>query len=126
MVAAQPPAGTLLVIDDQATIRDLLQEFLREEGYAVLTAGTIAQSCAALGTFQVDLMLSDAFRPSGEGDPWASLTRLHTAAPTTPLLIISAYPASSFAGYAERGFAGVLPKPFNLDVLAAAIRQALT
>ncbi len=43
----------------------------------------------------------------------------------TPVLIFSAHPASAFDGYAERGFAGVISKPFYLNELLATIRATL-
>jgi DNA-binding response OmpR family regulator len=50
---------------------------------------------------------------------WLDQIRTRTAA---PVVIVSAHPASVFAGWAERGYAAVLPKPFDIEALSALVR----
>jgi two-component system KDP operon response regulator KdpE len=125
MRSTQPPRpGDLLVLDDDPAIRALLREAFREEGYRVLAARSLADGLAALRTFRVDLVLTDAFR-TDEPDPWSALLRVREQARATPVVICSAHGEHGLDGYAERGFAALVPKPFDLDALGAVIRQAI-
>lgn len=125
MSSTLPPCpGHLLVMDDDPAILTLLREAFREDGYRVLAARSVAEGLAALRAFRVDLVLTDAFR-TDERDPWSSLLRVRDQARDTPVVICSAHSGRSFDGYAERGFAALVPKPFDLDALGAVIRQAI-
>jgi DNA-binding NtrC family response regulator len=84
----------------------------------------VAEALAALRTVRVDLVLTDAFR-ADEADPWASLARLRQRAQDTPFVICSAHVVDSFDGYAQRGFAGLVAKPFDPDALSALLRQTI-
>lgn len=117
-------ASHLLVVEDDADTLDLLRECLAEAGFRVTAATSIEAALDALVAQRFDLVLSDAFRVFGalDRDPWSVLTLLRAAAGGTPCVILSANDALSFAGYAERGFAGLVLKPFDIDGLVAAIR----
>ena len=121
------PDGHLLIVEDDAATLELLHECLRDAGFRVTAAATIEAALVALVAQRFDLVLSDAFRVFGalERDPWSALTRLRTAAGDTPCVILSANRARSFEGFAERGFAGLVLKPFDIDRLVAAIRRAI-
>jgi CheY-like chemotaxis protein len=125
--ASAPRAGNLLVVDDDPAILDLLRECLRDDGYRVLAAADAEEALTMLSAFRFDLILTDALRVAAAfgGDPWAALSRLRAASGDTPLVILSAHTESSFDGYAERGFAGLVPKPFDIDALSAVIRRAI-
>jgi DNA-binding NtrC family response regulator len=126
VVTPRPPrVGTLLVIDDDPTLRTLLRRAFSDDGYRVLTAISVAEGLAMLRTFRVDLVLTDAFRTPGETDPWTNLARLRDRARGTPVVICSAHRERSFAGYAQRGFAGLVAKPIGLDALSAVVRQTI-
>lgn len=49
---------------------------------------------------------------------WQEEVRAHT---TAPVVIVSAHTASVFRGWQDRGFAGLLTKPFDLDMLVALV-----
>jgi two-component system, NtrC family, response regulator GlrR len=119
--------GHILVVEDDADTLDLLRECLAEAGFRVTAVPTIEAALVALVARRFDLVLSDAFRVFGalDRDPWSALTLLRAAAGDTPCVILSANDALSFAGYAGRGFAGLVLKPFDIDGLVAAIRGAI-
>lgn len=116
--------GHLLVVDDDPAILALLRDTFRDDGYRVSTATGVAAGIAMLRTFRVDLVLADAFR-ADDCEPWASLDRLRDRARGTPVVICSAHTERSFEGYAARGFAGLVTKPFDLDALSAVMRQTM-
>ena len=116
--------GQLLVVDDDPAILALLRDTFCDDFYRVLTATSMAKGLAALRAFRVDLVLTDAFRADDQ-DPWASLDRLREQAGNAPVVICSAHAGHSFDGYDKRGFAALVPKPFDLDALGAVVRQAI-
>ena len=126
---ATPPTsrhpGTLLVVDDDPTILEVLRAVLADDGYRVLVAPTIDLALDLLRAFRVQLVLVDAFRDHADPDPWANLDRIRARARETPVVIVSAHSEKSFTGYAQRGFADLLTKPFDLDELSALVRQTI-
>ena len=117
--------ATILVIDDDAVIREVVCETLRQEGYRAVTAASHAEALRHLAAFRYALILADT-EGATTRDPWPSLEAVRAAAAGTPVFIFSAHLPRSFAGYAERGFAGVISKPFDLDELLATLSKALS
>ena len=125
-VGSPPP--TVLVIEDDPNILDILLEGLSDEGYRTVGAANLADAVAGLAMGRFDVILADAFRPLGlvvAGEQWAILESLRRAARATPIVIITAHEISDYADFREHGFAGVLAKPFDLDELYAAVRRVL-
>ncbi len=111
----------LLLVEDDAAIAEVVVEVLAEEGYAVQTAGSpaAARRLLALRPDGYALVLSDSFvQPPADPFTWLEEVRGHTAA---PVVIFSAHAESLFTGWQDRGFAGLLPKPFDLDTLLALV-----
>jgi two-component system response regulator GlrR len=116
--------ASILVIDDDPAILDLAAEALRDEGYRAVTLARHAEAVRHLAAFRFGVILADS-AGAGAADPWTELEAVKTAAGDTPVLIFSAHHPSAFAGYAERGFAGVIAKPFDLDELLTTVRDTL-
>src|SRR5690349_16026337 len=57
----------VLVVDDEPDIRHLIEDILRDEGYSVRTAESIATARAALAAETPELMLLDVWLPDGDG-----------------------------------------------------------
>ena len=64
--AGQQPAR-VLVVDDEATIRDLLSGSLRLAGFEVMTAASGAEAVRAAASSRPDLILLDVMMPDGDG-----------------------------------------------------------
>ncbi|MDE2228667.1 MAG: response regulator [Alphaproteobacteria bacterium] len=121
--AAAGKAETVLVVEDDADLREMVAENLRSLGYRVLTA---ADAPAALAMVEdeakVDLLFSDYSMPRGMlGDELAR--RAHRLNPGLKVLLTSGY-AVAHRGAGTADFA-LLQKPYRQDDLARAIRQAL-
>jgi CheY-like chemotaxis protein len=116
----KPPAGLVLVVDDEPHIRELLRDFLIGEGYAVVAVASGAEALEAVPTFQPDVILLDMLMPGLSGSD--VLDALRRAAWTAPVILISGTPR-----IVQEGFFRVLIKPFNLravgDVVAAAVNH---
>ncbi|HEY8600489.1 MAG TPA: response regulator [Thermomicrobiales bacterium] len=126
-----PPARphTLLVVDDERPILDLLGEALTEEGLRVTLAADLPAAVAALGHDRFDLILADSlaeFDSDFALDQWPALETIKTRAGTSRVVIFSAHPQRHFARWQARGFAGFIAKPFDLDELVETIRVYLS
>ena len=63
----QPITGTILVVDDQASNRELLEELLTVEGFSVLTASDGTEALERLSTAPIDLVILDVMMPHLSG-----------------------------------------------------------
>ena len=116
--------GQVLVVDDDAAIRTVVAQALRREGHQVTTAATLAEMEVHLATALPDVLITDVVLPDGNGlDRLERLSREH---PGLPVIVLSAQNTLTTAVRStEAGAYDYLPKPFDLDVLARAVRGAL-
>jgi len=116
--------GAVMVVDDDAAIRTVVAAALKREGHLVTTAATIGELRRALGVGLPDVLVTDVVLPDGNGlDLVASLIAEH---PALPVIVFSAQNTLATAVRAtEVGAFDYLPKPFDLDVLSAAVRGAI-
>ncbi len=84
---AGDPARHILVVDDDARLRRLLQRYLTEHGYHVTTAEDAEDAKASLKNFAVDLMVLDVMLPGQDG---ISLTTELRALADLPILLLTA------------------------------------
>ena len=113
---------TILVVDDDASIRDAIAEFLGAHGYAVRTAESAAACDRLLGDAPADLLVVDVMMPGEDG---LSLCR-RLAPGGTPILMLSALDAVTdrVVGL-EVGAWDYLAKPFEPRELLARVRALL-
>lgn len=118
--------GTILVVDDDDSIRELLTTFLDEEGYRVRTAVDGAEALAlVLNELRPDLLLLDIGLPIVNGIEFVKLYRLRAEPPYAPILIISARgDAQEIAR--ELDCDGYINKPFSLEEVASAVDAAMS
>lgn len=114
---------TILLIDDDESLRRVVEYNLHEEGYRVLTA---VDGAAGWRTFQaeaVDLILTDVRMP--EMDGIEVLTRIKAMQPDVPVIMLTAHGTINSAVEAMKlGAFDYLTKPFNREQLKAAVRKA--
>ena len=114
----------ILLVEDEAAIRAMAAEQLRELGYRVVEAedGMAALSVLRSGV-RVDALVTDVGLPGGfNGRQIADAARERW--PDLPVLFITGYAGTLFEGQLARGM-GVIVKPFALDALAARVRAML-
>lgn len=115
---------TILLIEDDESLRRVMEYNLREDGYRVVTA---ADGRSGLERFQaqdVDLVLTDIRMP--EMDGMEVLTRLKTMQPDLPVIVLTAHGTIDSAVEAIKvGAFDYLTKPFSREQLRAAVRKAL-
>jgi len=120
------PAETahLLVVDDDARLRALLQRYLTEQGFRVTAAPDAAGARRALASMTFDLLVLDVMMP---GESGLTLTEaLRAEGNAVPILMLTARgaPEDRIAGF-EHGVDDYLAKPFDPRELALRIRTIL-
>jgi signal transduction histidine kinase len=123
----QGGSETVLVVEDEAGVRELACQFLRVKGYNVLEAGGGPDALDVARRYQgaIHLLLSDMVMPKMSGGELASLLR--EIRPEIRIAFMSGY--SEFSrGDVGKGFpdAPVLQKPFSPTSLVEIVREALT
>jgi DNA-binding response OmpR family regulator len=113
----------ILVVDDDAKIRNLLEDYLGQEGFRVTNAASCSEMAAALTREPADLILLDLRLPDGDG---LALVRQLRAESPVPVIILSgkAEEVDRIVGL-ELGADDYLTKPFNPRELLARIRAVL-
>jgi PAS domain S-box-containing protein len=122
------PKGTetVLVVEDQDGIRDIVRESLRRNGYKVLIAvdGNEALQMAASYPDPIHLLVTDLVMPNIGGRELAQ--RLMPQRPAMRVLFMSGYSEQSAMDIEETGASAlILQKPFSLDALARNVRRVL-
>ncbi len=117
------PLARVLIADDEADLRALLQRYLGEQGYAVRAVESAAQAERLLARERYDVLVLDIMMPGEDG--LSACRRLRAHGETVPILMLTARgdPVDRIVGL-EMGADDYLPKPFNPRELAARI-QAL-
>lgn len=117
--------ATILVVDDELGIRDLLSEILNDEGHTVELAENAAQARALRAQMRPDLVLLDIWMPDTDGvtllKEWASSGQL-----SMPVIMMSGHATIDTAVEATRiGATAFLEKPITLQKLLKAVDQGL-
>jgi two-component system, NtrC family, nitrogen regulation response regulator GlnG len=119
------PAGNILVADDDAAIRTVLNQALSRAGYEVRSTGNAATLWRWISQGDGDLIITDVVLP--DESAFDLLPRIKKARPDLPVLIMSAQNTFMTAIRAsERGAYEYLPKPFDLKELTSIVGRALS
>jgi len=115
---------TVLIVDDELTIRRLLREKLSNEGYSVLDAGSADLASDKLAEQPVDLVVLDVRMPGKSGIDF--LAEIKSRFPDTAVIMATAVTETSVAIQCMRqGADDYICKPFNLDEVSLSIQRAL-
>jgi len=118
---------TVLVVEDEALIRDLLKESLGDLGYRVLLAPDGAEAVTIFETMSdaIDLVILDVVMPRLSGPE--ALSRMVALRPDVKALFVSGHAPESthLAQVLESSGRAFLAKPFVLEALAAKVREVL-
>ena len=118
-----PEPTSILVVDDDPTIRATVAETLDLEGYAVKTASNGAEALTVLDSGLPALVLLDMRMPVLDG--WGFMRSVRERGlPLKVLVMTAAQDARRWA--MEIGATGVLAKPFELDELLTAVQRLAT
>jgi CheY-like chemotaxis protein len=110
----------ILVVDDEATIRDVISDALQLEGYPVATASNGLEALAIVGRELPSVVLLDMRMPQMDG--WAFARELQARGMTVPIIVLTA--AHSAKRWADEiGAPAYLAKPFDLNDLLAMVER---
>ncbi len=118
-------SGQILVADDDASIRTILNQALARAGYDVRSTGTVAGLWRWVAAGEGDLVITDVVMP--DDNAFELLPRIKRIRPEMPVIVMSAQNTFMTAIRAsERGAYEYLPKPFDLKELIAIVGRALS
>lgn len=116
---AVPAAQTILLVDDEDTVRAFVRDALEGEGYTVLATGDPLEARRIATSSPVHLLLTDVVMPRMNGLELAE--RVEAASPRIKVLMMSGYmtPPMKASGRS------IITKPFTIDALLRAVREVL-
>lgn len=123
------PMSTILVVDDEYLIVDIIGYALEDEGYRVERAGNGVKALEVLEGLareqgRVDLIITDYMMPLMNGEELARAVRTQLTLSSVPIILISGAQASIGRDNPEL-FAAVLDKPFEFDALIATVKKLI-
>ena len=116
---------TVLLVEEDPSVRLLIGEVLRELGYKIAEAAEPSEAIRLLETGRpFDLMITDVGLPGMNGRQLAEVARAHL--PFLPILFVTGYAenAAMRAGFLGTNMA-MITKPFQIEILSAKIREML-
>ncbi len=114
----------LLIVDDEASIRDMLAFFFHKRGFEVMTASNFTEGQASTLRSTPDLVLCDIKMPDGNG--LDLLKKIKAESPKTPVIMITAHTSTADAIEAMKaGAVDYIAKPFNVEELGLIVDRAL-
>lgn len=116
--------GDILLVEDDKSIATVIMAALEDEGFSVANCESIEARDRLLSQGRYDAMLTDVMLTDGDGI--AALPRVREQHPTMPVIVLSAQNTLDTAVRASETQAfEYFPKPFDLDELVKAVRQAV-
>jgi DNA-binding NtrC family response regulator len=124
------PTITILIVDDEEPVRQILLEVLCLQGYRVITAASVEQAEATktqLGAQGIQLLIADVnLLPAAQARAgYALAQRWRATHPALPIILISGDPSNEALPEVRDGSLKFLPKPFRLDTLIEMVQRAL-
>jgi len=115
---------SILVVDDDTAVRDVLVTLLKDVGYKVSDTGSPEEALRLVSERSFDLVLSDILMP--EMDGLTLLKKIHFRVPDLPVILLTAYPDLELSIEAlKHGAHDFIIKPFNLEYVLHAVKKAL-
>src|SRR5512135_1258817 len=116
--------ASILVVDDEASMREFLEIMLRKQGHEVVCAGGVARALACCAAGDVDLVITDLRLGSESG--LDLLKAVKADAPATEVVMITAFATTENAVQAMKlGAYDYVLKPFKVDELQLVVEKAL-
>src|SRR5437867_7408184 len=113
----------ILIVDDEAGLRELVRINLEHEGFGVLQAENGAQGLDMIQEYQPDLVIMDVMMPVMDG--WEACSRLREFSQVPVLMLTARVQSQDIVTGLDSGADDYLLKPFNMDELMARVRALL-
>jgi two-component system nitrogen regulation response regulator NtrX len=118
--------STILIVDDEKDIRELISDILKDEGYAVRMAANSDDCIAEINAEVPGLMILDIWLKDSRMDGIDILKKVKRDNPDVPVVIISGHGNIEIAVAAiKQGAYDFIEKPFNIDQLMVVVSRAM-
>jgi two-component system response regulator AtoC len=118
------PRARILVVEDEAYVRDSLTEILRERGYEVVEAGAVPEALALLARAPVDVVLTDFRLPGADG--LELVKQVQATSPDVPVVVLTGQGTiASAVECLKSGASDYLLKPADPEALEVALERAM-
>ena len=115
---------TILVVEDETSITDVIIAILSDEGYRVVAAGNGQEAFTRLQSEHPDLIISDVMMPVMDGRELSKRLQAHPEYSSIPLIMMSAaYGPAYLGGNLHSAF---LRKPFNVQDLITTVDDIIS
>lgn len=114
---------TILVVDDEPAISDILRLVLEDEGYTVMTAGNGRQALELVASARPDLVIADVMMPQLDGRALCRTINRDPELQGVAVVLMSAVP--DLISRADCDYAAFIRKPFDLDVVLKTVEKVL-
>jgi CheY-like chemotaxis protein len=114
--------GSILVVDDEEIMREILEKLLTREGYHVRVASSGEEGLELAKSFPFDAVILDVMMPGMDGLQVLAAMRADPGIDGVPVVLMSAAPIPR----ETQGSAGTLQKPFDLETLRATLARVLS
>jgi two-component system response regulator PilR (NtrC family) len=116
--------GRVLVVDDERSMQEFLEIFLRSEGYEAVTVGGLAGARAQLEHDDFDLVITDLQMPGGSG--LELLSEVNANGAETVVIVMTAFASAETAIAAmKQGAYDYITKPFKVDAIRIIVEKAI-
>jgi DNA-binding response OmpR family regulator len=115
---------TVMVVEDEATVSEVVATALVDEGYRVLTAKDGQDALDLVQRRPPDAIVLDLMLPNVDGWQVVKWCRAHLTTATIPIIVVSA--AHDALEDGDIGSLVFMEKPFNLDVLLVLVEDAVS
>src|SRR5512138_2015649 len=116
--------ASILVVDDERSMREFLEILLRKQGHEVASAADVESALARVGEGDLDLVVSDLRLGSGSGLDVLKAVKERT--PATEVVMVTAFATTENAVQAMKlGAYDYVLKPFKVDELKLVVEKAL-
>ena len=115
---------SILVVDDELLIRDLLYDFFQQQGWTIAVAENGERALEILRTRKIDLLLTDIKMPQMDG--LALTTQVRSLYPNIPIVLMTGYPSVETAVEGIKAKVDdYIIKPFNINKLFKSLKAHL-
>jgi CheY-like chemotaxis protein len=116
--------ATILIVDDEFGIGELLEALLEDDGHRVLTAMNGRHALERIAEAKPDLVISDLMMPVMDGAALLTAMRENAELRSTPFALMCALPETSIADRVS-GYDAFLRKPFKLAEISRLVAKLL-
>ena len=123
-MGTKPPKYTILVVDDEKLLRDLIATFLSKLGHSCITATDGVDALDKIKGNKIDAVLTDIKMPNMDGITLAS--KISIQYPELPVMIMTAFEEEDTAGLAIcAGARDFIKKPFSLNEFSVRLHKMI-